>query len=183
MVLLESFNVPLGTPAPEFSLRGIDDAVHALREYQDAKVLAVIFMCNHCPYVQAQWPRLVELQEKFKDRGVQFIGINANSDADYPEDSFEKMKEYAEKFRMNFPYLRDETQEVGRSYKAQCTPDIFVYDEERKLAYHGRVDDNWKEREKVTRHELQVAVEALLAGRRPSDEQKPAMGCSIKWRE
>ena len=139
-------------------------------------------MCNHCPYVQAIWDRLVKLQEKHKVSGVQFIGINPNFHPDYPEDSMEKMKEYYEKYRMNFPYLQDKTQEVAKKFKAQCTPDIYVYDENRELAYHGRVDDNWKDESSVTKNELDDALMKLVDGEHLSEGQNPSIGCSIKWR-
>lgn len=182
MVLLESLKLPLGTEAAPFSLRGIDGKIHTLEMYKDADVFVIAFICNHCPYVQAVWPRLVALQQKHKENGVQFLAINSNvSHPDYPDETPEKMKEYAQKFGMEFPYLLDQSQEVAKAYKAQCTPDIFVFDRERKLVYHGRIDDNWKEPEKVTRHELDNALEALTEGKMPSDDQYPSMGCSLKW--
>lgn len=183
MVLLESEKVELGTLASDFDLLGTDDKKHSLADFQGKKALVIVFMCNHCPYVQAQWSRLTSLQEKYKDKGVQFVGINANYNPDYPEDSFEKMKEYSEEYNMNFPYLLDESQEVARAYNAQCTPDIFVYDANQKLAYHGRIDDNWKDGDAATSHELDDALAALVAGEEPDREQHPSMGCSIKWRD
>lgn len=183
MVLLESLKIKHGTPAPDFRLKGIDDQEHSLADYKDAKILAIIFMCNHCPYVQATWARLNALQDKYKSESVQLVGINPNLNPEYPDETFEKMKEYAQKFAMTFPYLQDESQVVAKSYGAQCTPDIFIYDNERKLAYHGRVDDNWKEPEKVTKHELDEAIAALLKGEQLTENEHPSMGCSIKWRE
>ena len=183
MTLLESKGIPMGTPAPDFSLKGVDDQVHSLTDAADAEVFVIVFMCNHCPYVQAIWDRLVALQGKFEDRGVQFVGINPNYHPDYPEDSLEKMKEYYGQHEMNFPYLIDESQEIARAYGAECTPDIFVYDRERKLAYHGRIDDNWQNPDAVTREELSDAIEALLESEVPSEDQNPSMGCSIKWRD
>lgn len=182
MTLLESLDIPMGEPAFDFSLPGTDDKTYTLGDFVGAKALVVVFMCNHCPYVQAVWGRLVELQEKYMD-GVKFVGINPNYNPDYPEESMEKMKEYHEKYGMNFPYLLDETQEMARAYKAQCTPDIFVYDEDRKLAYHGRIDDSWQEEDEVTKRELDEALGALSKGMRPEGKQFPTMGCSIKWRE
>lgn len=181
MVLLESERVPLGTPAHDFSLKGVDDNDHSLSDYSKFKILVIIFMCNHCPYVRAQWDKLVSLQEKYKGRGVGFVGINPNFNPDYPEDSFEKMKEYYKKYNMNFDYLQDPTQETAKKYKAQCTPDIFVYDEGRKLAYHGRVDNARSPGEKPETHELDDAISSLLGGNRPDENQNPSMGCSIKW--
>lgn len=182
MVLLESLNLPLGSDAHEFDLPGIDGKNHSLDSYKDEKVLVLVFMCNHCPYVQAVIQRLINLQDKFKDKGVKFVGINSNDSDGYPEDGFEKMSEYAEEWGMNFDYLRDETQAIAKIYKAQCTPDIYVFDGERKLAYHGRIDDNWQHEDQATTQELDDALEALVKGENPSDQQYPSMGCSIKWK-
>ncbi len=180
-MLLESEKISLGSSAPAVSLKGVDDEMHALEEFENAKVLVIVFMCNHCPYVQAVWGRLVELQAEFEGRGVQFVGINSNNHPDYPEDNMENMKKYYEKHEMNFPYLLDENQKVARAYGAVCTPDIFVYDGERKLAYHGRIDDNWKDENLVTERELANALDALVRGERPYEKQNPSIGCSIKW--
>ena len=180
MVLLESQNVTLGAPANAFTLSGVDNQMHSLDDYGKSKLLVIIFMCNHCPYVQAVWGRLVNLQKKYLGE-AQFIGINSNHNPDYPEDSVEKMKEYYAKYEMNFPYLQDTDQIVARAYGAVCTPDIFVYDSNRKLVYHGRIDDNWEDEKAVTKHDLDEALQALISGQIPSSEQFPSMGCSIKW--
>jgi peroxiredoxin len=182
MTLLESLNLPLGTGITDFDLEGSDGKRYSLRSFENAKVLVIVFMCNHCPYVQAVWKRLVDLQAKYADREVQFVGINPNKNPEYEEETLEKMAEYSAKYSMNFPYLMDETQEVAKAYKAQCTPDIYVYDGARKLAYHGRIDDSWKDGSKVTKKELDEAISALLSGKNPSEQQYPSMGCSIKWR-
>lgn len=173
MALLESKSISMGISAPDFTLKGVDDRTHGLSEFSEMEVLVVVFMCNHCPYVQAIWDRLVALQAKFEDKNVRFVGINPNYHPDYPEDSLEKMKEYYAEYEMNFPYLIDESQEVARAFGAECTPDIFVYDSERKLRYHGRVD----------KEELSEAIEVLLRGEVPSEDQNSSMGCSIKWRD
>ena len=181
MALLESLKLPLVRSIVPFNLRDADGHMVESENFKHAKVFVVVFMCNHCPYVQAVWPRLVDLQEKYKNNGVQFIGINPNLNPDYPEETPEKMKEYAARYHMNFPYLLDVTQEVARAYKAQCTPDIYVYDQGRKLAYHGRIDDNWKEADKANTHELSDALAALVKGEQQNVDQYPSMGCSIKW--
>lgn len=182
MALLESKQIAWGTPAPDFSLRGIDGHLYSLENFRDAKVLVVVFMCNHCPYVQAIWGRLVNLQERYWDKELRFVGINPNvANPEYEDETLEKMKIYARDYQMNFPYLVDEKQLVAAEYQAPCTPDIYVYDEERKLAYHGRIDDSWKDESAVTKEELALAIEALLTGERPSEKQNPSMGCSIKW--
>lgn len=169
--------------APDFLLPCVDGRNYSLSNFADKPILVVVFMCNHCPYVQASLARLIALQKEFGDRCVQFVGINANDAANYPEDDFDHMKLFAVERGMDFPYLRDESQGVAKVYGAVCTPDIFVYDKERKLVYHGRIDDNWKEPEKATKHELKAALEAFLEGRKPDGKQNPSMGCSIKWKE
>lgn len=168
MVLLKSSMVALGSSAPEFELKGIDDEVYGLDFFDKAKVLVIIFMCNHCPYVQKIWDDLVDL-EKFMSDSVQFVGINSNANPDYPEDSFEKMKEYAKEKGQEFPYLFDEDQVVAKAYDAQCTPDIFVYDQKRKLVYRGAFDG------------IESAANAILKGVDLQETQEYSVGCSIKW--
>lgn len=183
MVLLESMKLEMGTQASDFSLPGIDGKIYNLASFDHAKVLVIVFMCNHCPYVQAIWPRLVDLQERFKPKGVQFVGINSNiGHPDYEEETFEQMNEYYERYKMNFPYLADETQEVAKAFKAQCTPDIYVFDSECKLAYHGRVDDSWKDQNLVKKEELAEALTIILEGGELNYVQNPSIGCSIKWK-
>lgn len=182
MVLLESLQVPLWSVAHDFNLPGIDGKEYSLENFKGNKALVIVFMCNHCPYVQGVIQRLISLQKKFKDKGVVFVGINANESDNYPEDSFEKMSEYAQKWGLNFTYLHDESQVVAKKFKAQCTPDIFVYDKELKLAYHGRIDDNWQHEEEVTTHELKDALTALIKDEKPIEKQNPSIGCSIKWK-
>jgi peroxiredoxin len=179
---LLSLLLPLGTPLIPFSLPDPNGKIHSSDEFRDRKVLVVMFICNHCPYVQAVRQRLIDLQAGYDPRDMQLIGINANDWAQYPDDSPEEMKKAIQELGINFPYLYDESQQIAKAYSAQCTPDIFVFDQERKLAYHGRIDDNWKEADKVTRHELKEAIDALLRGEKPPEPQHPCMGCSIKWR-
>lgn len=180
MVLTESVKGLLGTRAPDFSLPGCDGRTYTLADFSEAKLLVVAFICNHCPYVLAVRDRLNALAEEFRARSVLFVGINSNDAADYPADSFENMPALG----LSFPYLRDESQDAALRYHAVCTPDIFVYDSDRRLVYHGRIDDNWKEPEKVTKRELADALTTILfGGTIPRDEQKPAMGCSIKWKK
>jgi thiol-disulfide isomerase/thioredoxin len=183
MTLIESLKLEPGTPAEDFVLSGIDGKKYSPADYR-GKVLVVAFICNHCPYAQAVWPRLVELDKKYAGRGVQFLAVNPNVDnPDFEEETVPKMKEYAARFKMEFPYLPDSTQEVAKKFKAQCTPDIYVFDKDGMLAYHGRVDDNWKEPGKVTRRELDEALDALVKGNKPDTDQHPSMGCSIKWKD
>lgn len=183
MALTESKTVPLGSLIKKFSLPGIDGETYTHDSWPNAKALVIIFMCNHCPYVQALWPRLIKFQAKYGLKGAQLIGINSNDSANYPEDNFENMKKYASERGQNFPYLRDETQEVAKEFGATCTPDIFVYDSQRMLVYHGRFDDNWKDENAVKTHDLEDAIDAVLAGSAPREGQMSSMGCSIKWKE
>jgi peroxiredoxin len=184
MSLMESLKLELGANAEDFILTGIDEKKYSPFDYRGKNILVVAFICNHCPYAQAIWPRLVELQTRYHDRGVRFLGINPNvNNPDYEEEMVEKLKLYAKRFKMNFPYLIDDTQEVAKKYRAQCTPDIYVFDREGKLAYHGRVDDNWQDAAKVTRHDLDEALAALAEGKKPVAVQYPSVGCSIKWKD
>ncbi len=182
MVLLRSEMIPLGTPAPDFKLKGVDGRTYSLESFKDKNVIVIVFMCNHCPYVKATIHRLIDIQKDYGERGVQLVGINPNDEITYPEDSFENMKRYYQNWGMNFPYLRDESQDVAKRYGAVCTPDIFVYGEDRKLLYRGRIDDNWQDESKVTKRDLRDAIDAILAGRPVPEDQHPSMGCSIKWR-
>ena len=177
-----SKGMPVGTPAPAFRLPGVDGETYTLESFRDAKLLVIIFTCNHCPYAQALEQRFVELQRDYAKAGVRVCAINANDDRAYPDDSFANMQIRAREQGWNFPYLHDASQSVARAYDAACTPDIFVFDAERKLRYNGRCDDNWKEPDKVTQRDLRRALDALLAGRAIDFAVHPALGCSIKWR-
>lgn len=171
----------LGTHLIDFSLQGTDEKYYSPTDFTDKDILVIIFMCNHCPYVKAVMDRLVSFQKKYTDKNVQLIAINPNDTVSYPEDSFENMKLFAEKHKMNFPYLIDETQETAMKYDAVCTPDIYVYDKERNLRYRGRLDDSWKDESKITSKDLEKAVELISAGKEIDFQQIPSMGCSIKW--
>lgn len=182
MALVESVTVALGSPMPDFKLGDPDGRVTEGRSAYGPKGLLVAFTCNHCPYAVAVWPRLVRLAAEAKALGVETVAVNPNIHPGYPEDAPAKMKEKAREWGIPFPYLVDATQEVARAFKAQCTPDLYLYGADRRLAYHGRLDDNWQEEAKVTRRELFEAVKALAAGKPPVSPQRPSMGCSIKWR-
>jgi peroxiredoxin len=181
-MLLESRKGNLNSEIVDFHLMGIDDKIYSPGDFAGAKILVIVFMCNHCPYVKAVIGRLVKLQDEFSGMGVRFIGINPNDEKTYPEDSLENMKHYYIKWKMNFPYLRDDTQETAKSFDAICTPDIYVYDENRILKYRGRIDDNWKDENSVSKRELADALTCLLEGRQVSENQNPSIGCSIKWK-
>ncbi len=175
--------VPLGTPAVDFKLPGVDGKVYSPESFSEKNILVVIFMCNHCPYVKAVLQRLIGLQKETGPQGVQLVGINSNDTERYPDDSFENMQMIAKEKGINFPYLFDDSQETARAYDAVCTPDIYVYGPERKLLYRGRIDDDWENEEKVTRRDLKEALDCIVAQQEVSDEQISSMGCSIKWKE
>ncbi len=177
MVLLRSVSVPLGSSLPDFTLKNTDGKMYTLKNFAHAKVLVIVFTCNHCPYARSLEKRLLEFHKKYAKQDVRLVLINANDAENYPDDSFENMQ----KKKYPFPYLYDETQHVARAFQAQCTPDMYVYCE-KKLAYHGRFDDNWQDEKAVTSHDLENAVEFLLKGQKPTPDQKPSMGCSIKWK-
>ena len=151
MALMYSTTVPLGSDAIDFALPGTDGKIYSLDRFKEAKVLVIVFTCNHCPYAQAIWPRLVEFQARVAGRGVRLVGINPNDAQNYPEDHPNEMKKKVKEWGINFPYLFDESQQTAHAYDAQCTPDIYVYDAQSKLRYHGQLDDNWQEPAKVKR--------------------------------
>ena len=182
MALMYSKGMSVGTRIPPFRLPGVDGHTYAHTSFDDAAILVVIFTCNHCPYAIACEDRLIVLQHEFSDRGVQFVLINPNDAENYPADSFDNMVVRSEEKNFPFPYLYDETQDVARAYDAACTPDIFVFDQERTLRYNGRLDDNWQEPDRVTSQDLRTVLVDLTAGRDLSIEVIPSMGCSIKWK-
>lgn len=181
-MLLESLPLKLGTEIIPFSLPATDGKGYGPLDFKDKAVLVVIFMCNHCPYVKATIDRMIAIQKDYQAKGVQLIGINANDPEEYPEDSFESMQKWVQEKGINFPYLQDESQEIAKLYQAQCTPDIYVFNQERKLVYHGRIDDNWKDESAVTKRELREALDAILAHQPLPEKQMPSMGCGIKWK-
>jgi peroxiredoxin len=172
----------IGTKASPFKLKGVDDKYYSLEDFSGKKVLCIIFSCNHCPYVKAVEDRINAIAKDYSGSSFALICINSNDEATHPEDSFVEMKKRAAEKEFSFPYLRDETQETAKAYDAVCTPDIYVYDENRNLKYRGRIDDNWKDETKVTRQELRMAIDKLLAGKEIDFEQIPSMGCSVKYK-
>jgi peroxiredoxin len=172
----------IGSKAYPFRLRGVDDKIYSLEDFSDKKVLCVIFMCNHCPYVIAVQDRINQIAKDYSSKSFSLVGINPNDEIGYPEDSFENMKKRAKERGFVFPYLRDETQEVAKQYDAVCTPDIYVYDNNRILKYRGRIDDNWKDENQVNKKELRIAIDRMLDGKEIDFEMIPSMGCSIKWK-
>lgn len=179
---IDNAKLKIGDKAPDFSLRSIEGKVYSLSDFKGKKILVVIFICNHCPYVQAYIERIKAIQSDFGVKSVQVVGINANDEVNYPDDSFEKMKEMNKIKKLNFTYLRDEDQRVATAYGAQCTPECFVFDGERRLRYHGRIDDNYKDENAVKTYDLRNAINALIHNQKVAIELTPAIGCSIKWR-
>lgn len=184
MVATPSVMLPLGTPAPDFALPDPSGTVHTLDEVAgDAPALVVLFLSNHCPYVKHIGRELGLVAQKLAAKGVAVVGIMANDVEAYPDDAPPLMATTARSYGWDFPYLYDESQEVAAAYRAACTPDLFVFDGERRLAYRGQFDGARPSNDvAVTGADLRAAVDALLAGGRPTDDQIPSLGCNIKWR-
>lgn len=175
-------NMKLQSEPINFKLKGVDGKYHTLDEFKDKDYLAIIFSCNHCPYVVASEREFVEIQKEYGSKGVQLIAINPNAaNSDYPADSYENMIKRAEEKDFNFPYLVDETQEVAKKYNAGRTPEIFLFDKSRELVYHGRINDNPKNHNQITRHDFQEALDELLSGEEISVPKTKPIGCSIKY--
>ena len=174
----------LGTPAPDFRLlEPATGEYRSLTDFRDAPALLVIFMCNHCPYVVHIREALAGFAREYQPKGLAMVGINANDAEKYPDDSPEKMVDEVKKAGYTFPYLYDADQSVARAYRAACTPDLFLYDADRRLVYRGQFDDaRPRNDEPVTGRDLRAAVEAVLAGRPAPEDQKPSLGCNIKWK-
>ncbi|MBI2076172.1 MAG: thioredoxin family protein [Candidatus Aenigmarchaeota archaeon] len=166
-----------GSSAPDFRLKGVDGKIHSADEF--AGLLLVIFMCNHCPYVLAKIGSITRLQEKFAGKAT-IAGINSNNPA-YPGEGFENMKKFAREQGINFPYLIDETQSVAKAYGAVCTPDPFLFDKNRKLVFHGRIDNALELDAKATEQTMENNINKVLRGERIKGFE-PSMGCSIKWK-
>ena len=182
MVLLESkVSLQTGDMAPDFELLGIDDKQHSLTNYKDYKGLLVIFICNHCPYVKAKIDAVKEIHEKFKDR-IALVGINSNDSTEYPDDSFENMKIIAQEKEIKFDYLVDGDQEIAKKYGAVCTPDPFLFDSERKLVFHGRIDNAMKPEDTSTEKTMIDNIQKFLDGEKIEKDFDPSIGCSIKWK-
>ena len=183
MVLLESqLKLKTGDIGPDFELLGIDDKKHSLDDYNDCDGILIVFMCNHCPYVKAKVDALNEIYEKFGDK-IAVIGINSNDYVNYPEDGFGAMKQIAEEKKFGFDYLLDETQEIAKKYGAMCTPDPFLFDNQKRLVFHGRIDNAMTPDEKATEKTMILNIQKLLSGKTIEKDFEPSIGCSIKWKE
>ncbi|MEE8550589.1 MAG: thioredoxin family protein [Gemmatimonadota bacterium] len=175
--------LPLGTKAPEFALRNaVDGSAVTLKDFEGSDALLVMFICNHCPFVVHVRDELSRLASDYLPRGLAIVAINSNSSVTHPQDGPEHMKELALSQGWEFPFLFDETQSVAQTYKAACTPDFFLLDADRRLVYRGQLDDSRPGNDvPVTGKDLRAAIDAVLAGRPVSEEQKPSIGCNIKW--
>ncbi len=171
----------LARTAPQFTLPGVDGSDHSLGDYSDAPVLVLVQSCNHCPYVQAWEGRLIEVARDYADRGVRVVAISSNDVASHPEDSLEEMQRRAREKGFTFDYLYDESQEVAHALGSERTPEVFVYDGARRLAYHGAIDDN-RDETAVTTQYLREALDAVLAGQAPTVADTTPVGCTVKWR-
>ena len=174
-------SIALGTDAPQFDLPGVDGQSHSLDSYAGAEVLVLVQSCNHCPYVQAWEDRLNAVARDYADRGVRVVAVNSNDADRYPEDSFEEMQKRASARGFAFDYLFDEPQAVARELASERTPEVFVYDRDRRLVYHGAIDDS-RDETAVTQRYLRDALDAVLAGEAPPVAETPPVGCTMKWR-
>ena len=191
MALVESQEMERGRPIIPFSQRNYDGSTCALQDFSSRKLLLLIFTCNHCPYAQASWPVLIDLQKRYGAEGLQIIGINTNHAASkkYPEDEFGKMAPLVKKYGINFPYLVDEDQKLSRAYNAACTPDPFLFrfdpsvENSFSLFYHGRLNDNWEKAQEVKEKSMELFILAALGKGEEAEKSYSSMGCSIKWTE
>jgi len=172
----------LGTKAPYFRLPDFDGKMYSLDDYR-GRPLLVVFICNHCPYVKHVIGRFSELAKEYQAKGVAVVTINSNDIEAYPEDAPDKMREFARQHGFTFPYLFDESQEVAKAYRAACTPDFYLFDRDHRLVYRGQMDGSRPGNNvPVTGEDLTRAVENLLAGRPIPEDQRPSVGCNIKWK-
>jgi peroxiredoxin len=178
----QSKMIELGSPAPDFVLTDPSGGAWALGKVAGDKPVLVAFICNHCPYVVHIADAFAGFAQEYQDKGLAIVAISANDVRSYPQDAPDKMGEFARAHHFTFPYLYDETQETAKAYGAVCTPDLFLFDKNKQLVYRGQFDDTRPGRGTPTGADIRAAADAVLAGRKPSAEQKPSVGCSIKWR-
>ena len=184
MALTPSAMIPLGTKAPDFSLPdAVTGKTLSLQELKSDVATVILFICNHCPFVQHIQKKLIEVANHYQKKGIKFIAINANDIENYPEDSPAHMKQVAKELGYPFPYLFDETQEVARAYQAACTPDLYVFDRNLACVYRGRFDSSTPGRNiPVTGQDLRQTLDNILAQKSIDPDQKPSQGCNIKWK-
>jgi thiol-disulfide isomerase/thioredoxin len=185
MVAVHSNMFPLGKQAPDFKLLEVTSGqFKSLNELKSDKATVIMFICNHCPYVKHINEELVRLYSDYASRGISFIAISSNDVEKYPDDSPEQMKLTASAVGYSFPYLYDETQAVARAYEAACTPDFYIFDGQLACVYRGQLDDSRPKNDSVvTGKDLRAALDQLLAGQAVNPDQRPSIGCNIKWKE
>jgi peroxiredoxin len=175
--------LPLGTAAPDFSLPDTQGSIVSLNSFQDSELLMVAFICNHCPFVKHIRAELANLGNEYQAKGVSFVAISSNDIQAYPDDNMENMKKEVQDAGYQFPYLLDETQEVAKAYDAACTPDFYLFDQNRLLAYRGQLDSSRPGNNiPVTGEDIRAAMDSLLAGDLVTEQQTPSVGCNIKWK-
>ena len=181
---MASVMLPIGTPAPPFSLRDVvSGQSYSLASFNGKAALLVMFICRHCPYVVHVEQEIAKIGQDYTDRGLGIIGISSNDPVSYPDDAPLRLKEMAERLGFTFPFCFDETQDVAMAYGAACTPDFYLFDRERRLVYHGQLDDSRPGSNKpVTGRDLRAAIDAALAGKPVDSKQRTSIGCSIKWK-
>ncbi|MCA9075240.1 MAG: thioredoxin family protein [Planctomycetaceae bacterium] len=183
MVKTASTMLPLGSQAPEFSLPNVDGSTVSLSDYADKPGLLVMFICNHCPFVIHLRKELAKFATEYQEKGLAVVAISSNDVENYPQDGPDKMKQEAETHGYTFPYLFDDSQDVAKAYHAACTPDFFLFDKDRRLVYRGQFDDSRPESGiPVTGADLRAACDSVLAGESVPADQKPSIGCNIKWK-
>jgi thiol-disulfide isomerase/thioredoxin len=177
--------IPLGTKAVDFILPDtVTGKKMSLKELSSDTATVIMFICNHCPFVKHIQSELVRLAKEYIPKGISFIAISSNDVEKYPADAPDYMKEVAQRFSFPFPYLYDETQEIARAYDAACTPDFYIFDKDLSLVYRGQLDDSRPGNNiPVTGKDIRSALDQILKGESVSDEQKPSIGCNIKWKQ
>jgi len=184
MVRTASTMLPLGTQAPSFSLPATDGGTVSLADFAGRDSILVIFLCNHCPYVKHVADELKRLADDYMPKGVGVVGISSNDADKYPDDSIEAMATEKQQRGYAFPYLFDADQSVAQDYAAACTPDFYLFDADQKLVYRGQLDSSRpKNDQPVTGADLRTAIDTVLAGQSPTEQQTPSIGCNIKWKE
>ena len=186
MVLTASTMLPLGTQAPNFSLTDVTsrNKTISLQSFSEQEALLIMFICSHCPYVKHVQAELARLGQDYRERSLGIVAISSNDPAVQPEDAPDSLKQMAERLGFTFPFCFDETQEVAKAYTAACTPDFFLFDNERKLVYRGQLDDSRPGNDQpINGHSLRAAIDAVLGNRPVSADQKASLGCNIKWKK
>lgn len=181
---VESSMLPLGTKAPQFSLTDVvSGKIVSLADFEAKKGLLVMFICRHCPYVKHAQQELSKIGKDYQDKDIGIVAISSNDIEAYPEDAPDSLKEQAQELGFTFPYLYDESQDVAKAYTAVCTPDLFLFNKDRKLVYRGQLDDSRPDSSiPVTGKDLRAAIDAVLSDQTVDPNQKPSIGCSIKWK-